>query len=61
MKTDMKKNQAKTIYICKELFEYGPSMDFNPGIEAKIIDEKDCSYLVLLDGSFQFEHKERNE
>lgn len=23
-------------------------------------DEKDCDYLIMSDGSFQFEHKERN-
>ena len=36
----MKKDLAKTIFICKgckELleFEYGPSMDFNPDIQVK--------------------------
>lgn len=54
MKTDMKKDRAKTVCICngcKELLEYGPS---------KIVDEKDCDYLIMSDGSFQFEHKERN-
>lgn len=40
MKTDMKKDLAKTVCICKgckELleFEYGPSMDFNPDIQVK--------------------------
>lgn len=61
----MKKDRAKTICICngcKELleFEYGPSMDFNPDIQVKIVDDKDCDYLVMPDGSFQFEHKEAN-
>lgn len=63
MKTDMKKDLAKTICKgCKELleFEYGPSMGFNPDIKVKIVDEKDCDYLIMSDGSFQFEHKERN-
>lgn len=34
----MKKDLAKTICICKgckELLEYGPSMDFNPDIQVK--------------------------
>ena len=63
MKTDMKKDRAKTVCICngcKELLEYGPSMGFNPDIKVKIVDEKDCDYLIMSDGSFQFEHKERN-
>lgn len=63
MKTDMKKDRAKTVCICKgckELLEYGPSMGFNPDIKVKIVDEKDCDYFVMPDGSFQFEHKERN-
>jgi hypothetical protein len=33
---------------------------FNPDIKVKIVDEKDCDYLIMSDGSFQFEHKERN-
>lgn len=61
----MKKDLAKTICICKgckELleFEYGPSMDFKSRYTSKIVDEKDCDYLIMSDGSFQFEHKERN-
>lgn len=59
----MKKDLAKTICKgCKELleFEYGPSMGFNPDIRIKIVDNKDCDYLVMSDGSFQFEHKEAN-
>lgn len=63
MKIDMKKDRAKTVCICngyKELLEYGPSMGFNPDIKVKIVDEKDCDYLIMSDGSFQFEHKERN-
>lgn len=60
MKTDMKKDRAKTVCSCKELLEYGPSMGFNPDIKVKIVDEKDCDYLIMSDGSFQFEHKERN-
>ena len=63
MKTDMKKDWAKTVCICngcKELLEYGPSMDFKSRYTSKIVDEKDCDYLIMSDGSFQFEHKERN-
>lgn len=57
----MKKDLAKTICKgCKELLEYGPSMGFNPDIKVKIVDEKDCDYLIMSDGGFQFEHKERN-
>lgn len=59
----MKKDLAKTICKgCKELleFEYDPSMGFNPDIQVKIVDDKDCDYLVMPDGSFQFEHKEAN-
>lgn len=59
----MKKDLAKTICKgCKELleFECGPSMGFNPDIQVKIVDDKDCDYLVMPDGSFQFEHKEAN-
>lgn len=40
MKTDMKKDRAKTVCICngcKELLEYGPSMGFNPDIKVKIV------------------------
>lgn len=61
MKTDMKKDRAKTVCICngcKELLEYGPSMGLIQIL--KIVDEKNCDYLIMSDGSFQFEHKERN-
>lgn len=59
----MKKDLAKTICKgCKELleFEYGPSYGFQSRYTSKIVDEKDCDYLIMSDGSFQFKHKERN-
>ena len=62
-KQTWRKTELKTVCICngcKELLEYGPSMGFNPDIKVKIVDEKDCDYLIMSDGSFQFEHKERN-
>lgn len=62
-KQTWRKTELKTVCICngcKELLEYGPSMGFNPDIKVKIVDEKDCDYLIMSNGSFQFEHKERN-
>ncbi len=53
----MKKDLAKTICICKGCKEL---LEFQSRYTSKIVDEKDCDYLIMSDGSFQFEHKERN-
>lgn len=46
---------------CAELMkeEYGENMGFLPGVKVKIVqDKKDCDYLVMPDGRFQYEHKQ---